>query len=155
LFPTRRSWPLSTLWPSRCATSARRSCDESACLKCFRCFRCMLLRMDVAKVDQGYCICCKCFIGLFKTFHLFQMYVASVLIWRLHMFHTYVLQQYFPNVSVVSVLCCIKCFHVASCKCFIRMLHMFHTYVSSVCSRYFINFIRMLHSSVLCCTCFM
>jgi hypothetical protein len=35
------------------------------------------------------------------------------------------------------------------------MLHIFHTYVASVCFRYFICFVRMLHSSVLCCMCFM
>jgi hypothetical protein len=32
-FPTRRSWPLLTPWPLRCATSARRCYDESACCK--------------------------------------------------------------------------------------------------------------------------
>jgi hypothetical protein len=32
------------------------------------------------------------------------------------------------------------------------MLHMFHTYVASVCSKCFIRFIRMLHSSVSCCS---
>ena len=36
-------------------------------------------------------------------------------------------------------------------KCFIWMLHMFHTHVASVCSKYFICFKRMLHSSVSCC----
>jgi hypothetical protein len=37
---------------------------------------------------------------------------------------------------------------VASCKCFIWMLHMFHTHVSSVYSKCFICFRRMLHPSV-------
>jgi hypothetical protein len=67
---------------------------------------------DLAKVDRDVAyfslivyVCCKC---LFLLFHLFfQTYVASVFIWMLYMFHTY----------VASV-----------------MLHMFHTYVASVLS---------------------
>jgi hypothetical protein len=55
----------------------------------------------------------------------------------------------------VSHIFCSKCFHVASCKCFYLMLHMFHIYVTIVCSKCFIRYIRMLHSSVSCCTCFM
>jgi hypothetical protein len=51
--------------------------------------------MDIAKVDRDIAcvgmtihVCCK---RLFQMFHLFfQTYVASVLIWVLHMFHTYV-----------------------------------------------------------------
>jgi hypothetical protein len=65
------------------------------------------------------------------------------------------LQLYVSNVSAVSVLCCSKCFHVASykyfildvayvshicCKCMFQMFHPLHTY---------------LHSSVSCCTSFM
>jgi hypothetical protein len=41
---------------------------------------------------------------------------------------THMLQEYVRNVSVVSVLCCNKCCHIVSCKCFISMLHMFHTH---------------------------
>ena len=67
---------------------------------------------------------------------------------------THMLQVYVLNVSVVSILRCNKCFHVASCKFFIWMLHMFHTHVASVCSKYFICFRRMLHSSVSCYKCF-
>ena len=61
----------------------------SVYFKCFRRFRGMLqlFYMDVAKVDRGiaYVVSvskayCKCFIGLFKMFHLFQTYVANVLI---------------------------------------------------------------------------
>jgi hypothetical protein len=55
----------------------------------------------------------------------------------------------------VSHIFCSKCFHVASCKCFYLMLHMFHIYVTIVCSKCFIRYIRMLYSSVSCCTCFM
>ena len=88
--------------------------------------------MDVAMVVH---VCCK---RPFQMFHLFfQTYVASVLIWMLHMFHIYVASVYVRNVSSVSVLCCNKCFHVASCKCFIWMLHMFHTHVINVCFKYF------------------
>jgi hypothetical protein len=99
---------------------------------------------DVAKVDRDIAYvasvsqaCCK---HLFKMFHLFQTYVASVSIWMLYMFHTYMSQEYVRNVSTVSALYCKKCFHVVRCKCFIWMLHMFRTYVSSVCSKYFICF---------------
>jgi hypothetical protein len=56
---------------------------------------------------------------------------------------THMSQQYVPNVSIVLVLCCSKCFHVASCNCFIWMLHIFHTYIANVCSRCFICFRRM------------
>jgi hypothetical protein len=59
------------------------------------------------------------------------------------------LQQYVPNVSTVSVLCCSKCFRVAFCKCFyldvtyaftytLRVYvsdvsYVFHTYVAFKC----------------------
>ena len=61
---------------------------------------------------------------------------------------SHMLQEYVPMISTVLVLCCSKCFHVANCKRFIWMLHMFYTYVSSVYSKCFICFRRMLHSSV-------
>ena len=74
--------------------------------------------MDVAKVNQDVAvaahICCK---RLFPMFHLFfQTYVASVFMWMLHMFHTYV-------ASVLSGCCvCVamffQVFHVFFCKCF-------------------------------------
>jgi hypothetical protein len=77
----------------------------------FRYFRCMLqvFRMVAAKVyrDVAYVAsvsesCCK---RLFKIFHLFQTYVASIFIWMLHMFHNYVARV------------CSKCF-----RCFNLML---------------------------------
>jgi hypothetical protein len=52
--------------------------------------------MDVEKVDQDVAyvamvvhVCCK---RLFQMFYLFFFwtYVASVFIWMLHMFHTYI-----------------------------------------------------------------
>jgi hypothetical protein len=54
-----------------------------------------VFRMDVGKVDQDVAhvamvvhVCCK---RLFQMFYLFfWTYVASVFIWMLHMFHTYV-----------------------------------------------------------------
>jgi hypothetical protein len=67
------------------------------CFECFRYFRGMLqlFYIDVAKVDQDVAyiaivvhVCYKC---LLPMFHLcFWMYVTSVFIWMLHMFHTYV-----------------------------------------------------------------
>jgi len=122
-------------------TSARRRYDESACCKhMFKCFRPLrgmlrLLRLDVAKVDWGCCACCKCFRGMLQVF---QRCCSKCFIYsrrKLQVFRskccicfTHMLQQYVPNVLNVSVLCCNKCFHVASCKCFYLMLHMFHTY---------------------------
>jgi hypothetical protein len=63
------------------------------------------------------------------------------------MFHLFQTKRFDLDVAYIShiccnnifqifqpVLCCNKCFHVASYKCFIWMLHMFHTYVASVCS---------------------
>jgi hypothetical protein len=46
-FPTRRSCPLSTPWPLRCATSAMRCCDE----------------LHVASVSE---VCCNCFIWILQ-----------------------------------------------------------------------------------------
>jgi hypothetical protein len=72
--------------------------------KCFRCFRCVLqvFQMDVEKVDQDVAyvtmvvhVCCKL---LFSIFYFFLTYVASVFIWMLHIFHTYV-------ASVLSECC--------------------------------------------------
>jgi hypothetical protein len=68
----------------------------------------------VASVSET---CCKC---LFKMFHLFQKYVASVLIWM------------FAYVSSVSDVCC-KCFIWICCVCY-------NDYVASICSKYFICF---------------
>jgi hypothetical protein len=84
-FPTIRLWLLLTPWPPRHVTLARICCNDSACCKhmfqvldvsevCCNCFIWML------QVDRGCCICCKCFRGLFKMFHIFEMYVASILI---------------------------------------------------------------------------
>jgi hypothetical protein len=58
------------------------------------CFKCV--DVDVAYVATVAHVCCK---RLFPMFHLFfQTYVASVFIWMLHMFHTYV-------ASILSVCC--------------------------------------------------
>ena len=64
-----------------------------------------VFHMNVAKIDHDVAhvamvvnVCCKC---PFQRFHLiFQTYVASVLIWMLHMFHTYV-ARVCSNVSVI------------------------------------------------------
>jgi hypothetical protein len=74
----------------------------SLCSKCFAYLRPMLqvFHLDVACVSD---ICCK---RLFKIFHLFQMYVASVfhldVVVEMHICckHMYV------NVSPISDLCC-------------------------------------------------
>jgi hypothetical protein len=80
------------------------------------------------------------------------------------MFHLFQTKRFDLDVAYIShiccnnifqifqpVLCCNKCFHVASYKCFIWILHMFHIYVASVCSKYFICFRLMLYSSVSHC----
>jgi hypothetical protein len=53
-----------------------------------------VFRMDIAKVDRNVAYVAMavhvCYKRLFPMFHLFfQTYVASVFIWMLHMFHTY------------------------------------------------------------------
>jgi hypothetical protein len=76
--------------------------------------------MDVTKLDRDVAHVasvldeyCK---YLFKMSYLFQTYVANVLIWMLHMFHTCVAKSMFQIFHLFLVLCCSKCFHVASCK---------------------------------------
>jgi hypothetical protein len=51
----------------------------------------------IASVSETYCK------RLFKIFHLFQSYVASIFIWIFHIFHTYVARV------------CSKCFSCFSC----------------------------------------
>jgi hypothetical protein len=67
-----------------------------------------VLSVDVAKVDQVVAYIASvseaCYKRLFKMFYLFLDVCLQA-----------------------SVLCCSKCFHIASCKYFIWMLHMFHT----------------------------
>jgi hypothetical protein len=102
--------------------------------------------MHILQVFQRHVasVCLKCFIYFRRTLQAF-------FILMLHMFYIY---EYVQNVWSVSVYCCNKCLHVASCKCFIWMLHMFHIYVASVCSKCYICFRLMLHSNVSCFTCF-
>ena len=96
----------------------------------------MLLHMDIAKLDRDVAyvahVCCKLLFPMFDLF--FHMYVASVFIWMLHMFHTY-------DARVLSG-CCIRLhwFQVflgvfasvsnACFKCFIFL----QTYVACVAS---------------------
>ena len=119
-----------------------------------------MFHVDVAKVDRVMLqvfqrhvasvskACCK---RLFKMFYLFQTYVSSVLIWMLHMFHTYMSQEYVRNISTVSVLCCNKCFMLqvaivlSGCCIFTHMLQMYVLNISSASD---------LCCIVLCCKCF-
>ena len=73
-----------------------------------------MFHMGVAKIDRDIAhvaivvhVCCK---HPFQMFHLlFHTYVASVLIWMLHMFHTYVARvcskyfNYFQSYVAISV----------------------------------------------------
>ena len=102
-----------------------------------------MFHMDVAKVDRDICICamvvhisCKL---IFPMFHLFfHTYIASVFIWILHMFRTYVASVLFG--------CCVCFYNGFKCfsgiftsvsdlyfKCFICL----QTYVASVASECF------------------
>jgi hypothetical protein len=106
--------------------------------------------MDVAKLDQyvthvakAIHICCK---SLFKMFHLFLVYVTSVL------------SGYCKSRSGGCIY-----MHVASLcfKCFIRMLQVFHLGVAYICNWYtrVFKFFSSVFASVLaisdvCCKCF-
>jgi len=129
----------------------------SLCLKCFSCFICIfqVFHMDVAKVDRDVTyivvvarVCCR---RLFPMFHLFfHTYDASVFIWMLYMFHTYV--------ASVLYVCCVclqlfssvfRCFlQVFFCKCFRRTFASVST-ISDVCC---MCFIWMLQKRSKCCT---
>jgi hypothetical protein len=101
----------------------------------------------VVIVSYGYCksrsgTCCKCFRDMTQAFVQNILSIPDICRKRFDLDAAYVshiLQQYVSNVLSILVLCCSKCFHVASCKCFISMLHMFHIYVASVCYRCFIS----------------
>jgi hypothetical protein len=110
-----------------------------------------LFHLDVTKVDRE----------MLHMLQVFQKHVASSVlnvscIYRrmLQSFFlfgccicfTHVLQQYVPNVLVVSVLYCSKWFHIASCNfgCFTCFTHMLQMHVSNVSS----IFRCMLHSNV-------
>jgi hypothetical protein len=71
--------------------------------------------------------CCICFTQCCNS--MFQMF---------HLFQSSVAVSVMLQVASVVTGCCIC----------------FHTCVATVCSRCFICFRRMLHSNVLCCTCF-
>ena len=88
---------------------------------------CKYFDLDVAYVSH---ICCKSMFQIFQLFHsyvavsifmlqvfyLFQTLVASVLIWMLHMFHTYVARVCFKSFICFSLMlqqvfsCCKLCF---------------------------------------------
>jgi hypothetical protein len=68
-----------------------------------------------------------------KCFIYFSRCILQVCLFRCCICVIHMLQEYIQNVSAVLVLCCNKCFNVASCKRFIWMLHMFYTHVASVC----------------------
>jgi hypothetical protein len=80
--------------------------------------------LNVSKVDREW----------FQVF-FFQMYVASVFIWMLHTFHTYVV-----NISSRCRICFAwLVFFWCFCKCFICL----HMYVVSVASECFKSRSRM------------
>jgi hypothetical protein len=100
---------------------------------------------DVASVSEAYCRC------LFKMFHLFQTYVASVFDLNVAHVFTPMLLVYVRNVIAISVSCWNKCFHVAILQVFLsgRCICV-RIDVAIVCSKCFIYFRRMLQPSVSC-----
>ena len=101
-----------------------------------------LFHMDVAKVDQRYCICCKCFIGMLQVFKRFVQNVSSVL--------DVCCKRSDLDVAYVSHICCNM----------FQMFQLFRSYVAvNVLSRCCICFTQMLQvyvldvSSVTYCQC--
>jgi hypothetical protein len=89
--------------------------------------------MDVAKVnrDAAYVAsvseaCCKC---LFKIFHLFFRRLFASVFYSDVAYVSYMLQEYVPMISDVSVLCYSKCFQ--SCK--LQIFYLNVAYVSHIC----------------------
>jgi hypothetical protein len=93
-----------------------------------------VFQMHVASICSKYFICFQTYVAI--VFYLDVAYVSHICC-----------NSMFQNVSVVSVLCYSRWFHVASCKCyffgcFICSTHMLQVHVPSIS---FI-FRRMLHS---------
>jgi hypothetical protein len=113
--------------------------------------------IDIAKVDQGCCICWMvvhiCCKDVLPMFHMsFQTYVANVFIWMLHMFHTYV-------ACVLSGCCvCLQRFSsVLSCfsKCFRTMLQVCISNVSVIFRHmlqvFYLNIAYVAVATHICC----
>jgi hypothetical protein len=91
--------------------------------------------MDVAKVDRDVAyvamvvhLCCKCLSLIFHLF--FQIYVASVFVWKLHMLQIFYLDIAYVLQRFSSVLCVFyQCF-----RCIFQIFHL----SSDVCCKYFI-----------------
>jgi hypothetical protein len=81
---------------------------------------------DVAKVDRDVAIvvlvCCKL---LFSMFHLFfHTHIASVYIWMLHMFYTYVASALFGCCVCFTMV--FKCFFMCFCNWFTCMFQVLY-----------------------------
>jgi hypothetical protein len=80
---------------------------------------CKRFDLNVAYVSQ---MCCN---NMFQMFYLFQSFIAaSGFMLQVQVFYmdvayvfTHMLQAYVPDVSLVSVVCCIQVFHVARVSC--------------------------------------
>jgi hypothetical protein len=110
------------------------------------CFRGMLqaFHMNVAEVDRDVAYsasvseaCCK---RLFKMFHLFQTYVASILVWMLYMFHTYVARVCSKCFSCFQSYVAINVFMLQAasvlskfCICFTHMFQVYVSFDSDIC----------------------
>jgi hypothetical protein len=106
-----------------------------------------MFHLDVAKVNLGYCICCKL---VFQVFQIFQMYISSVssryCIYCLWLY-TYVssvcfeyfrcfrlkLQVFHLNVAKVDLNVAYVAMTIYACfKQMFQVFHLFQTYVASV-----------------------
>jgi hypothetical protein len=97
------------------------------------------------KSRLGRCICCKCFRGTLQVFVQIVSSVSDVdvcckrFLSRCCICFTPMLQEYVWNVSVVSVLCCNKCFHVAICKCvYLDVAYISHTYCNCMFQMFYL-----------------
>jgi hypothetical protein len=89
------------------------------------------LHMDVAKIDQKFCTCCKCFRLMLQSF---VQNVSSVSDVCLQVF-------FYLDVAYVSHICC---------KSMFQMFYLFQSYVSA--SVFMLQVVSVLSGSCICCS---
>jgi hypothetical protein len=100
--------------------------------------------MDVAKVDRGCCICCKCFRDILQEF------VQNIL-----SFTDVHCNRFDLNVAYVSHICFNIMFHLFQSSITASVFMLQVGSVLSGCCKCMLQKFYMLHSSVSCCTCSM
>jgi hypothetical protein len=108
-------WPIVII-------SHSRFCFLFWLLRCFSRQVISCLLMDSAGSSKA---CCKC---LFEIVYRFQTYVASVLIWMLHMLHTYMSQEYVRMFQLFQsyIAICVLCYKL-------QVFYLDVAYVSHIC----------------------